>query len=164
VVAQPAARSTRVERHVAAPRSVVYRLLLDPDAIVRWRVPDGMTARVHRFEAREGGVLRVSLTHDALASSGKTSAHTDTYHGRLVRLVPDRMVVEADEFETDDPASRGEMISTIILSDARGGGTEVVAVHENLPASVSLEDNETGWRMALDKLAELAEMTSNAEE
>jgi uncharacterized protein YndB with AHSA1/START domain len=115
VVGQPATRSTRVERHIAAPRTVVYRLLLDPDAIVRWRVPDGM-------------------------------------------------VVEADEFETEDPASRGEMISTIILSDAPGGGTEVVAVHENLPASVSLEDNETGWRMALDKLAELAGMASNAEE
>ncbi len=74
-----------------------------------------------------------------------------------MRLVPNERVVEADEFETSDPALRGEMISTITLADAPGGGTDVVGVHENLPPGVSTEDNETGWRMALAKLAALAE-------
>ena len=88
---------------------------------------------------------------------GKSTAHTDTYHGRFVRLVPDEMVVEADEFETDDPALRGEMLSTITLSDAPHGGTDVVGMHEDLPYGLSLADNETGWQMALAKLAALAE-------
>ena len=142
-------RSTRVHRHIAAPRSTIYRLLLDPTAIAQWKVPDGMTAQVHAFEAREGGMIRVSLTYDSPDAAGKSMAHTDTYHGRFVRLVPDEMVVEADEFETDDPALRGEMISTITLADAPDGGTDVVGVHENVPAGVSVADNETGWRMAL---------------
>ena len=150
-------RATRVQRHVRAPRAAVYRLLLDPAAIVRWRVPDGMTAVVHVFEAREGGAVRVSLSYDDSTTSGKSEAHTDTYRGRFIRLVPNELVVEADEFETDDPALRGEMISTITLADAQDGGTEVVGLHENLPAGVSREDNETGWRMALEKLAVLAE-------
>ena len=38
--------STRIEFHIHAPRSVVYRALLDPDALVKWRVPGGMTSRL----------------------------------------------------------------------------------------------------------------------
>jgi uncharacterized protein YndB with AHSA1/START domain len=136
---------------------VVYRLLTDPAALAKWKVPDGMTARVHAFEAREGGAIHVSLTYDAPTATGKSAAHTDTYRGRFVRLVPDELVVEADEFETDDPALRGEMLSTITLADAPEGGTDVVGMHEKLPPAVSMPDNETGWRMALAKLAALAE-------
>ncbi len=142
--------------HINAPRAVVYRTLLDPRAVAQWKVPDGMTCQVHAFEAREGGRIRVSLTYDAPSGVGKTAAHTDTYHGRFVKLVPDEQVVEVDEFETDDPALRGEMTVTITLTDA-GGGTDLLAVHDGLPPGVPPADNETGWRMALAKLAALAE-------
>ena len=142
--------------HINAPRAVVYRALLDPRAVAQWKVPDGMTCQVHAFEAREGGRIRVSLTYDAPTGAGKTSAHTDTYHGRFVKLVPDEQVVEVDEFETDDPALRGEMTVTITLADA-GGRTDLLAVHDWLPPGVSPADNETGWRMALARLAALAE-------
>jgi uncharacterized protein YndB with AHSA1/START domain len=148
--------STRVSQHIDAPRGTVYRLLIDPEAIAKWKVPDGMTAHVHTFEAREGGAIRVSLTYDSPDGTGKSAAYTDTYHGRFVRLVPDELVIESDEFETDDPAFRGEMISTIVLADAPDGGTDVVGLHENLPPAISVTDNETGWRMALAKLAALA--------
>jgi uncharacterized protein YndB with AHSA1/START domain len=148
--------STRMHYHINAPRAVVYRTLLDPRAVAQWKVPDGMTCQVHAFEAREGGRIRVSLTYDAPSGVGKTAAHTDTYHGRFVKLVPDEQVVEVDEFETDDPALRGEMTVTITLTDA-GGGTDLLAVHDGLPPGVPPADNETGWRMALAKLAALAE-------
>jgi uncharacterized protein YndB with AHSA1/START domain len=115
-----------------------------------------MTSQVHTFEAREGGAIRVSLTYDAPDGMGKTTAHTDTYHGRFVTLVPDKLVVEVDEFETQDPALQGEMTITIRLSDA-GGGTQLEALHEGLPPGVSPADNETGWRMALAKLVALVE-------
>jgi hypothetical protein len=38
----------------------------------------------------------------------------------------------------------------------------VVGTHENLPSGLSTADNETGWRMALDKLAALAEGRAGA--
>lgn len=148
--------TTRVSRHVRAPRAAVYRALLDPIAVARWKVPEGMTCRVHEFDAREGGTLRVSLTYDEPGPQGKTTAHTDTYRGRFVRLVPGELVVEVDVFETDDPALQGEMTSTITLADA-DGGTELAAVHEGVPDGVAPADNELGWRMALDRLAELVE-------
>ena len=119
-------------------------------------VPKGMTSHVHVFDAREGGSFRVSLTYDTPAGTGKTSAHTDTYHGRFVKLVPNERVVEVVEFETADSEMRGEMTVTFTLTDA-DGGTDVLAVHDNLPPGLAPADNETGWRMALDKLAMLVE-------
>jgi uncharacterized protein YndB with AHSA1/START domain len=115
-----------------------------------------MTSQVHEFEARLGGSFRISLTYNAPTGTGKTTAHTDTYHGHFAKLVPDEQVVEVIEFETDDPALRGEMQITFTLTDA-DGGTDVLGVHDNLPPGVSPADNETGWRMALDKLAALVE-------
>lgn len=151
-----ATTSTRVRRHVQAQRRLVYRALLDARAVATWMVPSGMTSHVHAFDAREGGLFRISLTYDAPTGTGKTTAHTDTYHGHFVKLVPNEQVVEVMEFETADPAMRGEMTVTFTLTDA-AGGTNVLGVHDNLPPGVSPEDNETGWRMALDKLAAFVE-------
>jgi uncharacterized protein YndB with AHSA1/START domain len=148
--------STRMTRHISVPREKVYRALLDPEAIAKWKVPEGMSCRVHAFDPREGGTFRISLTYDAPTAAGKTTAQTDTYHGRFAKLVPNEQVVEVDEFETMDPALQGEMTITITLSDANGG-TDVLAVHEGLPPGLSPSDNETGWRMALAKLARLLE-------
>jgi uncharacterized protein YndB with AHSA1/START domain len=120
-------------------------------------VPTGMTSHVHAFEPREGGSFRISLTYDAPTGTGKTTPHSDTYHGRFVKLVPDEQVVEVVEFETNDPALQGEMTITISLVDAEGG-TDVVAVHDGLPSGVSAADNETGWRSSLAKLAALVEL------
>ncbi len=115
-----------------------------------------MTCEVHMFDAREGGLFRISLTYDDPSGTGKTTAHTDTYHGRFVRLVPNEKVVEVMEFETADPTMRGEMMATLTLTDP-GVGTDVLAVHDNVPPGIAPADNEAGWREALDKLAALVE-------
>jgi uncharacterized protein YndB with AHSA1/START domain len=150
---------TRIRRHVNAPRDAVYRALLDARAVQTWMVPDGMTSHVHAFDPREGGAFRISLTYDAPTGEGKTTAHTDTHHGRFVRLVPNEQVVQVVEFETADPALQGEMTITFTLADAQGGegGTEVLAVHEGLPGGVSRADNDLGWQMSMGKLAALVE-------
>lgn len=145
-----------VRRHIEAPRATVYAALIDPEAVAAWRFPDGMNIEVHAFEPREGGAVRVSLTYEDAGRQGKTREQTDTYHGRLVKLVPDEQVVEVHEFETDDPSLQGEMTSTITLTDAEGG-TDLVAVHEGLPPGVRPEDNELGWQLSLARLAALVE-------
>ena len=115
-----------------------------------------MTSHVHAFDPREGGSFRISLTYDAPTGTGKTTAHTDTYHGRFVKLVINEQVVEVVEFETTDPALRGEMTITITLADA-DGGTDLLAVHDGLPPGLSTVDNEAGWRSSLAKLAAFVE-------
>ncbi|MEV6057327.1 SRPBCC domain-containing protein [Streptomyces sp. NPDC052107] len=148
--------ATRVSRRVQAPPHAVYRALTDADAIAAWRFPAGMTARVHTFDAREGGTFRVSLTYDDASATGKSGGHTDTYHGHFARLVPDALVVEVFEFETDDDSVRGTMTMTTTLT-AADRGTDVEILHEGIPDEVPREDNELGTRMALDNLARLVE-------
>jgi uncharacterized protein YndB with AHSA1/START domain len=150
---------TRIVQHMKAPRAAVYRALLDPAAVATWMVPDGMTSLVHAFEAREGGAFRISLTYDAPTNTGKTTPHTDTYHGRFVRLVPDEQMVQVLEFESADPSMAGENTVTFTLSDA-DDGTDVLAVHSGVPAGVAPADNELGWRMSLGKLARLVEAST----
>ncbi|MGW7378367.1 SRPBCC domain-containing protein [Streptomyces sp. NPDC054794] len=150
--------ATRVTQRVQAPAAAVYRALVDPDAVAAWRVPDGMTARVHAFEAREGGAFRVSLTYDAPDGSGKSGGRADTYRGRFVRLVPDALVVEEIEFESADDALRGVMTMTTRLTEAQGA-TDVTIEHEGIPDDIPRADNELGTRMALGKLARLVEGT-----
>jgi uncharacterized protein YndB with AHSA1/START domain len=148
--------ATHIRRRINAPRPSVYRALLDADAVARWMVPAGMSSQVHTFDPHEGGTFRISLTYDTPTGTGKTTAQTDTYHGRFVTLVPNVQVVEVVEFETEDPGLRGEMTISFTLADA-GGSTEIVAVHDGLPPGLSTADNETGWRMSLANLAALVE-------
>jgi uncharacterized protein YndB with AHSA1/START domain len=136
----------------------VYRALTDPATIARWRFPEGMTSVV---EVQEDGGFRVTLTYEDPDGQGKTTAHSDTYRARFTRLVPDELVVEVDEFEAADPQLVGEMTVTISLRD-RDDGTELLAVHEGVPSGVAPEDNELGWRMALDRLAALLDRPSPA--
>jgi len=105
--------------------------------------------------ARLRGIV-FSLTYDRATGAGKTVANADTYHGRFVRLAPNQEVVEEVEFETADPSLQGEMRITMTLHDAEGG-TELTAVHDNLPSGLSPADNELGWRSSLANLAALVE-------
>lgn len=148
--------TTHVQIHLNAPRSKVFETLLDPRRIADWKVPEGMTAQVHAFDARERGEIRVSLTYDQEETQGKTQKNVDTYHGRFIRLIPDEVIVEVDSFETDDPALQGNMTITYTLT-GEDGGTDLLIAHEGLPTGVLESDNELGWRMALVKLASLVE-------
>jgi uncharacterized protein YndB with AHSA1/START domain len=134
----------------------VYDALLDARAVQRWMVPDGMSSRVDAFEAREGGAIAISLTYDEPTGTGKTTDRTDSFQGHFARLVPDEEVVQVVEFETPDSSLTGAMTITYRLVDA-DGGTDLIAVHDNLPPGVSAADNELGWQMSIGKLTRLVE-------
>lgn len=151
--------STRISQHFDAPREAVYRALLDPSVIAKWRFPEGMSCFVHEFQALPQGRFRVSLTYDSPAALGKSAPHTDTYHGRFAELVLNTRVVEIIEFETTNPAMQGVMTITTSLADA-GDGTRLVALHEGLPPGVVPSDNELGWQQALDRLASYLQQTA----
>ena len=150
--------SMRVSRIVKAERKAVYQAFLDPDAVATWLPPDTMRGCVHLFDAREGGRFRISLTYQEAEHRpcGKTSEDTDTFQGKFVELVPYLRIVEVVEFESQDPAFRGEMRITVSLADVEGA-TEVTMFFENLPNGIRLEDNERGSKSSLEKLAALLE-------
>lgn len=148
--------TTRLEQFVRADPMAVYRALTTAEAVRMWMVPDGMTSEVHVFDAREGGLYRISLTYKDTDNAGKSSAYTDTHGGRFVTLTPGKLVEMTSQFESDDPAMQGEM-RLIFRLIAKDDGTLIDATHDNVPDSIAPADNETGWRMSLGKLAKLVE-------
>jgi uncharacterized protein YndB with AHSA1/START domain len=146
-----------VSRVFKAPALAVYQAFLDPEALAYWLAPDGMTAKVHWFEARVGGKFRITLTYDDPDSTaGKSADNHDTYKGRFVELVPNEKIVQTITFETKNPKFTGEMTISVQLRKAERG-TNVEVVCDNMPPGIAPKDNEAGWKTSLKKLSKLVE-------
>ena len=150
--------STQNSKWIKAPPDALYRAFTDPAALAVWQAPGDMTGTVHQFDAREGGGYQMSLYYPAsdMSSQGKTAEREDRFTARFVELTPPRRIVEAITFDSDDPAFAGEMIMVVTL-EAENGGTTVTIGFKNIPAGVRPEDNETGTRESLEKLARYVE-------
>ena len=144
--------STRATRWVRAAPADVYRALLDPFAVAAWRVPNGMTATIHQFDAREGGRFRISLHPGGLSAGNETLERSQTFRGRFSRLVPGELVVEAIQFESPDPAMAGTLQITTELREA-DGGCEVTMIYDDIPAGADRDADEVAIQMALVRLA-----------
>jgi uncharacterized protein YndB with AHSA1/START domain len=146
-------RTDTATRHVDAPPETVYRALIDPDARLEWLPPAGMTGRIERFEAHPGGSYRMILTHEeARGSPGKSSDDSDVVEGRFVALEPGKRIVEAVDFESDDPAFAGTMTMTWSLRPANGGA-DVTVTAADVPSGISQKDHEQGLASSLENLA-----------
>jgi uncharacterized protein YndB with AHSA1/START domain len=155
--AKPAA-GTRTSRVIRASPERIYRAFLDPKALAVWLAPEGMTGKVHEFDGRVGGGYRMSLFYaeSEEASRGKSAEREDRFTAKFVELAPASRIVEAVEFESDDPAFAGVMKMTVTF-EALEGATEVTFFFENIPPGIRPEDNDAGTRSTLAKLARYVE-------
>jgi uncharacterized protein YndB with AHSA1/START domain len=146
-------RTDTMSRTIAAPPERVYAAFVDPDALLAWLPPEGMTGRFERFDARPGGSYRLVLTYnDARGAPGKATADSDIVEARFVQLVPGWRVVQEVDFVADDPAYAGTMTMTWTAT-AAGGGTRVDLVATDVPDGISAEDHATGLAASLANLA-----------
>lgn len=146
-------RTDAESRVIAAPPERVYAALTDPEALLAWLPPAGMSGRFERFDARPGGSYRLVLTYaDASTAPGKATADSDVVEARFLDLVPGVRVVQAVDFVSEDPAFAGTMTMTWEVT-AVDGGTRVDIRAENVPAGISAEDHAAGLRSSLANLA-----------
>lgn len=151
------ARVDRSSRVVEASPTVVYPALVDPDQLVAWLPPEGMTGRFERFDARVGGSYRLVLTYDdATGGSGKADADHDVVEARFVELEPGRRVVQEVVFVSDDPAFAGTMTMAWEL-EPMDGATRVEITARDVPHGIAGEDHEAGMRSSLENLAKYLE-------
>jgi uncharacterized protein YndB with AHSA1/START domain len=148
------ARTDIASRSMDAPPDVVYRALVEQEALVEWLPPAGMSARFERFDLRPGGSYRLVLTYnDPARASGKATVDSDVVEARIVELVTGERVVQAIDFESDDPAFAGTMTMTWSVT-AVDGGSVVEFRADDVPSGISAEDHATGMSSSLDQLAE----------
>jgi uncharacterized protein YndB with AHSA1/START domain len=138
---------------MAAPPKRVWVALVDPEALLAWLPPSGMTGRFERFDARPGGSYRMVLTYaDPSGALGKSTADSDIVEARFIDIVPGQRVVQAVDFVSDDPAHAGTMTMTWELT-AADAGTRVDIIAEDVPDGISAEDHAAGFASSLAKLA-----------
>lgn len=146
-------RTDTATRVVAAPPARVFDAFVDPEALVAWLPPHGMSGRFERFDLRPGGSYRLVLTYaDASASPGKATADTDIVEARFVAVDPGARVVQAVDFVSDDPAFAGTMTMTWEAT-AVEGGTRVVVTADDVPEGITEEDHAAGLAASLANLA-----------
>jgi uncharacterized protein YndB with AHSA1/START domain len=150
-------RTDTASRVIAAPPERVYAALVDPDALIAWLPPDGMSGRFDRFDARPGGSYRMVLTYDdASGAPGKATADSDIVEGRFLEVVPGARVVQAVDFVSDDPAYAGIMTMTWEVT-AGDGGTRVEIRADDVPDGITSEDHAAGLASSLANLASYLE-------
>jgi uncharacterized protein YndB with AHSA1/START domain len=146
-------RTDTVSQVIEASPGRIYEALTDRAALETWLPPAGMSGRFLAFDLRDGGGYRLELTYlnpdDATAA--KSTDDSDIVDVRIVELVPNERVVQAVDFDSDDPAFCGRMTMTWRL-DACGDGTEVTIVAEQVPPGIRAEDHLVGMQSSLEHL------------
>lgn len=147
------ARTDVATRVIAAPPERVYAAFVDPDALVAWLPPDGMTGRFERFDARPGGSYRMVLTYeDASSARGKATPDSGIVEARFLDIVPGVRVVQAVDFVSDEPGYAGTMSMTWEVATAEAGARVEIRV-DNVPDGISAEDHAAGLTSSLANLA-----------
>ena len=146
-------RTDRASRVIAAPPERVWAAFVNPEALMAWLPPGGMTGRFERFDARPGGSYRMVLTYsDASGAPGKATAESDIVEARFVDIVPGERVVQAVDFVSRRPRLRRHHDHDL-GGHRRRGGTRVEIVAEDVPDGISAEDHAAGLASSLTNLA-----------
>jgi uncharacterized protein YndB with AHSA1/START domain len=150
-------RTDVASKVVHAPPDRVFAAFVDPEALLDWLPPAGMTAHFERFDARPGGTYRMVLTYAVATSApGKSTADSDVVEARFVDVVPGRRLVQAVDFVSDDPSFAGTMTMTWSVSDVEGG-TQVEFRADDVPDGITAEDHAAGLASSLENLAAYVE-------
>ena len=150
-------RTDTASRVIGASPKTLYEAYTDPDQLVQWLPPAGMSAHVDMFEPFEGGKFHITLTYESEENySGKTTENTDVMEGEFLELVPYRKIVQTGRFQSDDPSYSGEITESLIFEEVEEG-TKVTFILENVPEGISKADHDEGLRSTLENLARFTE-------
>jgi uncharacterized protein YndB with AHSA1/START domain len=150
-------REDRASRVISAAPEHVYAALVNPQALMHWLPPAGMTGKFERFDAHPGGSYRLVLTYtDSSTSRGKTTAGTDIVESRFIELVPGMRVVQAVDFVSGDPSYAGTMTMRWELTEV-DGGTRVDITAGNVPVGIAAAEHAAGLASSLKNLANFLE-------
>jgi uncharacterized protein YndB with AHSA1/START domain len=137
----------RLHRVLRCTPKKIYRAFLDADAIVKWLPPHGFTCKVHKLEAKVGGVHKMSFTNF-------TTEKSHSFGGTYLDLRRHDFIRYTDKF--DDPNLPGEMTTTVSLTKAPCG-TELNIIQAGVPAAIPPSACYLGWQESLMLLAQLVE-------
>ena len=139
-------RERTMSRVFNAPREVVWRAWTEPEQIVLWWGPRGMTVPLESIDmdVREGGVFRLTMVAD-----GSDAEFPSDMRFREV-VEPERLV-----FAWEAQRGIGSGSVTVTFIDLGDGRTEVTTYFAGFATDEIFAGSKVGWEGQLDKLAAL---------
>ncbi len=131
-----------VRRTIKATPAALFQAWLEPASIGTWMRPFDGTQTDATIDARVGGGYTLNM---------HTPRGVVAHHGEYVLIEPNAKLV----FTWNSPHTGGDSLVTVTFTPVKGG-TELVLVHEKLPADKVSPHND-GWNSGLDKLVAFAE-------
>ncbi|HEX2581016.1 MAG TPA: SRPBCC domain-containing protein [Dongiaceae bacterium] len=136
-----------VRRFFEASAERLFRAWTDPERIVTWFGPKGMTCLAAEIDLRVGG-------HYHLSNRLPNGAPLEIF-GEYVHIDPCRELI----FSWRTGPSNGPERVTVRFLPA-GEGTEVEIIHEHIPDRATRDQHESGWNGSLDRLNEFVAIVS----
>lgn len=143
-----------IERTFDAPVELVWRMWTDPEHFKAWYGPAGATVSVENMELRVGGLRQVSMEVDSPRGPMKMS-----FAGQYLEVVDQKRLVYTESVSDTGGMMTGKGATEVRVDlEDLGGRTKMVLTHVGVPAG---SPGETGWSMAIDKLAAYLEAQGN---
>ena len=134
-----------LERVLAGPRELVFRMYAEPDLLAQWWGPNGYTAPSVELDVRVGGSYRIAMQ----------PPEGDRFFlaGEFREVDLGTRLVYTFRWEPADPDDR-ETVVVVSLRN-RGGSTALTVDQEPFATDARRALHEQGWNESLDRLAEL---------
>ena len=131
--AWPIDREIVFARVVDANREVVFRAWTDPEEIVRWFGPEGMSIVTHQIDIKVGGVWRF----DMVASDG-------TRYGNRMEFLRIEEPALIEVFHGEDADNDPGKFRMLVTFDEQSNGKTVVTLRQLHPTKAQ-RDNGIGF-------------------
>lgn len=135
------------ERVLAAPRPLVFRMLVEPELLARWWGPRGFSVPNVELELRVDGPYRLTMQ--------PPEGDAFLLEGEYREVERDHRLVFTFRWEPPDPDDR-ETIVAVTLEDA-DESTRIIVDQTGFATEARRLLHEQGWEESLDRLAELVE-------
>lgn len=156
VTVEPGKQEIVITREFDAPRELVFKAFVDPELLVQWLGPHGLTMTVEKFEPRNGGSYRYIHTDKDGNEYG--------FHGVFHEIAFPERAIQTFEFE-GLPEKGHVALDTARFEALPGGRTKVttVSVYQSVADRDGMAQSgmETGVNQGYERLDELFERMSS---
>jgi len=137
-------------REFNAPPQRVFQAWTDPQILVKWFGPKGVSTESAQIDLQVGGAYQFDLR----LPDGQIAHHRGEYR----EIDPPRKLVFTGILDGQGCAGStgvyAETLVTIEFQDLEGS-TRLILTHEFFPNEASKESHSMGWGGSLDRLAEM---------
>ncbi len=134
ITAEPGTPFLQITREFDAPKELLFRAHTEPDLLVQWLGPHGVTMAVDRYEIRDGGTWRYTHTD----ADGNEYGFHGVFHGQPSV----DGIVQTFEFE----GAPGHVMLEWLTFEERDGKTICAATRSPSRLRTATRWSSPGWR------------------